>query len=142
MIVMLLGGVVYVKARVSKSPVPAKDIMFSVKGEVVDVTVQLLMLHVCIKTYAEKRVVHGQTSLVLDSTPVPVFAISPNHGKVEYQWEKKRVFSPNWAPIDVPKWTCILFVEELGSYRCTFENHSFVFEVKRPTQKSKCTSDG
>lgn len=92
--------------------------------------------------HAEKRVVHGETTLMLDTTPVPVFTISPNHGKIGYKWEKKRLLSPDWICIDVPERTCLLFVDEPGKYRSSFENESIVFEVKRSPRKNIHLSDG
>lgn len=50
-----------------------------------------------------------------------MFAISPNHGKVEYLWERKRVLSPDWAthrgtPIDIYAFGCLL-IEIFGEKR-------------------------
>ena len=99
-------------------------------------------MHMCCIQTTEKRVVHGERSLLLNKTPVPLFAISPNHGKVEYRWEMKRFLSPDWAPIDLPKWTCLLFVDEVGKYRCNFESTAIVFEVEHSPQVKHSKSNG
>ncbi len=62
-------------------------------------------------------------------------------GKVEYQWEMKRFLSPDWAPIDLPKWTCLLFVDEVGKYRCNFESTAIV-EVEHSPQVKHSKSNG
>ncbi len=73
-----------------------------------------------------------------------LYVVSPNHGKSEYHWKRKSVFSQDWTLINVPAWTCLLRVNESGNYRCSFDDMSISFEVKHATRKkcegeNKCT---
>ena len=54
--------------------------------------------------------------------------ISPDHGRVEYNWQRKKEL--DWDSIDSPKDTCVLYVKDCGLYRCTVANKHYFFEVR------------
>ena len=78
---------------------------------------------------------------MLERKPVPLFAISPNHGKVRYQWDRKNFLAPDWVPLNVPTSTCLLFVDSVGKYRCSFDSETIEFQVRYNLSK-KNSSDG
>lgn len=59
---------------------------------------------------------------------IPLLLISPNHGNVCYQWEKKETLE--WEAIDVPNNTCVLYVKSCGMYKCTVDGEVYSFEVQ------------
>ena len=69
---------------------------------------------------------------VLDScTPYgKLLVLSPNHGKdVSYKWERQNAESAMWEPIQVPVYTCLLFVNDPGDYRCIVCEEIYYFIV-------------
>ena len=86
----------------------------------------LVLLH------AEKKLVHSQLTLTLNETSAaPLLVISPNHGKVEYKWEKRvSSFMNEWKSIEVPPWTCLVYATTPAQYRCAVDSSAVVFNVK------------
>lgn len=84
-------------------------------------------MHACI---AEKRIVRSRKSQYLDpcdSKYVSLLLLSPDHGSVQYQWEKKG--RHEWESIDVSNSTCVLYVKSCGIYKCTVAGEAHLFEV-------------
>jgi hypothetical protein len=70
--------------------------------------------------------------LVLDgSNPYGILLVlSPNHGRdVSYKWERRNAISSVWELIQVPVYTCLLFVDDPGDYRCTVCEEIYYFIV-------------
>jgi hypothetical protein len=61
--------------------------------------------------FTEKRLVHSKTTLKLEKSPQALLVISPNHGRVQYKWEWKRAYMTDWKAVDVPSWTCLLYID-------------------------------
>ena len=80
----------------------------------------------------EKRIVHNKQHLTLpENAAIPLLVISPNHGNVMYKWEKRvPSFFGEWKTIEVPPWTCLLYVNNATQYRCTVETSFITFDVK------------
>ena len=62
--------------------------------------------------------------------PIPLVVIDPNHGMAIYTWEKKQLHDNNWKKIDVPSYTCLLYVDTTMQYRCSVNDKIVVFNVK------------
>ena len=66
----------------------------------------------------------------MEDSVASLLTISPNHGRVEYYWEK-RTYSNEWRKkLEVPPWTCLLYVTIPSQYRCTVEQSTVEFDVK------------
>lgn len=61
--------------------------------------------------------------------PIPLVVIVPNHGRAIYTWEKKP-HDGSWKKIDVPSYTCLLYVDTTMQYRCSVDDKTVVFDVK------------
>ncbi len=137
--IIITDGITYVQAdstSLKGSEVVANDILFKVKG--IDHFIYLL-IYIIIVVYPEKRIVHGKTTLLLDKTRVIIYAVSPQHGNAIYAWEHSQFLSDSWVPIDVPRSTCLLTIDQIGLYRCFVDNECITFEVKYPIKQN---SDG
>ena len=44
--------------------------------------------------------------------------LAPDHGHVTYKWERRNERAGIWEPIEVPPYTCLLYVDQAGDYRC------------------------
>ena len=54
----------------------------------------------------------------------------PNHGSgMSYKWERRNAKSSVWEPIHVPVYTCLLYVDDPGDYRCTLCDETYYFIV-------------
>ena len=74
---------------------------------------------------------HSKTSVeLIENATTPLLVISPGHGNVKYKWEQKTHFMGDWQTIEVPPWTCLLYVTSANQYRCTVETSSILFDVK------------
>ena len=62
--------------------------------------------------------------------PIPLLVISPGHGQVHYQWEKKCSTMVEWENVAVPPTTCLLYVDTAQQYRCTVEGESVTFNLQ------------
>ena len=51
--------------------------------------------------------------------PKPLVVIDPNHGTAIHIWEKKQPCDSSWKKIDVPSYTCLLYVDTTMQYRCS-----------------------
>ena len=51
-------------------------------------------------------------------------------GKVEYKWEYKSIYIDKWNVIQVPSYTCLLYVDTARKYRYTVERRTVLFDVK------------
>lgn len=80
--------------------------------------------------FTEKRLVHSKTTLKLEKSPQALLVISPNHGRVQYKWEWKHAYMTDWKAVDVPSWTCLLYIDTAGQYRCTVEDSTVLFHVQ------------
>ena len=82
----------------------------------------------------EKRLVHTKTTIIMEEPcmwpPIPLLVISPRHGQVHYQWEKKSCTMVEWENVAVPPTTCLLYVDTAQQYRCTVEGESITFNVQ------------
>lgn len=85
-----------------------------------------------VMSLTEKQLVHTKKHLTLiDNVAVPLLVISPNHGNVEYKWEKKvSSFLDEWKSIELPPWTCLLYATTATQYRCIVETSVVAFDVK------------
>ena len=73
----------------------------------------------CMKSlsFSETRLVHSQTSLELaENGPLPLLVIFPNHGNVKYKWEQRTCCIGEWEMVEVPPWTCLLYVMLANQY--------------------------
>ena len=74
---------------------------------------------------------HSKTSVELEkNATTPLLVISPGHGNMKYKWEQKTCLMGDWQKIEVPPWTCLLYVTSANQYRCTVETSSVLFDVK------------
>ena len=74
-------------------------------------------------------IVHNKTAdYQLASSPLLV--LSPNHGRVVYKWEWKSVYDEQWQLLDVPMYTCLLYPQRSGQYKCTVGSFETLFTVK------------
>ena len=62
--------------------------------------------------------------------PASLLVVSPSHGKTEYKWEYQSIYASKWTLIEVPSYTCLLFVATARKYRCTVEGKTVLFNVK------------
>ena len=62
--------------------------------------------------------------------PIPLVVIAPDHGRVVYTWEEKHPHDSSWKKIDVPSYTCLLYVDTTMQYRCCVDDKTVVFDVK------------
>lgn len=76
-----------------------------------------------------EKIVHSPTTLTIDDHPSALLVLSPRHGSISYKWERKG-YSDEWSVVDVPGWTCLLYIDLPGSYRCTVEDNVVQFCVK------------
>ena len=91
--------------------------------------------------FTEKTVVHGPTEHLLDTKPVVLFVISPNHGHAQYMWE--RLSSGVWVELYVSKWICLVYIYTPGTYHCTVDKVVVDFSVKAAAGQSVLeTSEG
>ena len=57
--------------------------------------------------------------------------MSSINGKGRYiLWETGKLLMGDWETINVPPWTCLLYVTSANQYRCTVEASSVLFDVK------------
>ena len=78
----------------------------------------------------ESRIIHSSQQVILENAVTPLLVVSPKHGSVEYKWERKVSFTSNeWKTIEVPSWTCLLYVTSAAQYRCTVELSTIIFDV-------------
>lgn len=73
---------------------------------------------------------HSTTTVTMKSQPCALLVLSPRHGSVHYKWERKVYMHDEWSKVDVPGWTCLLYADTHGSYRCTVEDDVVHFCVK------------
>ena len=66
----------------------------------------------------------------MEKPPTALLVVSPKHGETAYKWERKRLYMDGWDNIDVPPYTCLLYVDVARQYRCTVEGRSVVFNVQ------------
>lgn len=66
----------------------------------------------------------------MDKSPATLEVVSPNHGRVEYKWEWKRAYMKDWEVVEVLLWTCLLYVDAAGQYRCTVGDSTVIFHVQ------------
>ena len=58
-----------------------------------------------------------------------LLVLSPNHGKrVSYKWEKRNAKSTVWESIQVPAYTCLLYVDDPGDYSCTVDEETSILQ--------------
>ena len=84
----LEDGITYLKLQsrfFGCSEVDICSISFNVKGMILT---SIWSVSSCFLLLAEKRVVHSQAEHLLGKKPAVLCVISPNHGDVEYVWEK------------------------------------------------------
>ena len=62
--------------------------------------------------------------------PIPLLVISPEHGQVHYQWEKKSSTMENWENVAVPPNTCLLYVDTAQQYKCTVDGKTVTFNLQ------------
>ena len=78
----------------------------------------------------EKRLIHSPVTPILEKSPIPLLVVSPNHGKVEYKWEYKSQYTDKWTKVEVPPYTCLLYVDTPRKYSCTVNEEIIIFDVK------------
>ena len=117
----------YLKAQINgKREIDHNEISFYLKGVYITVFIPFHFKLLVI----EKRLVHSQLSAtIMEDSVASLLTISPNHGRVEYYWEK-RTYSNEWKRLEVPPWTCLLYVTIPSQYRCTVEQSTVEFDVK------------
>ena len=123
------GGVLYLQAQLkSKTEILREEISFFVKGIY---TLSAYINTVSCGHLIEHRLIHSTQHLTLhENAATPLLVISPKHGSVEYKWKKKVSFLSNeWRTIEVPSWTCLLYVTTATQYRCTVESSMITFDV-------------
>lgn len=77
---------------------------------------------------AERRVVLSERTQSLDNLKCAhLLVVSPDHGSVEYRWERKDVLE--WVHVKVPSDTCLLYARCQGMYRCLVAGDVYNFEV-------------
>ena len=79
---------------------------------------------------AEKKLIHSLTTFTMDKSPAALLVVSPNHGTVAYQWQYKSICSDVWTAINVPSYTCLLYVNTARKYRCMVDDKIILFDVK------------
>ena len=77
----------------------------------------------------DSKLIHSRVSVVLQSGGSPLLVIAKNHSEAIYKWEKKQLFAEVWKTIDVPQYTCLLYTDTSGCYRCTVEDRVVSFKV-------------
>ena len=55
--------------------------------------------------------------------------LAPDHGHVTYKWERRNARAGVWELIDVPPFTCLLYVDQPGDYMCQMGGENFYFNV-------------
>ena len=55
--------------------------------------------------------------------------LMPEHGSVSYKWERRNERAGVWQLIEVPPYTCLLYVDLPGDYRCQVGERKFYFIV-------------
>ena len=77
----------------------------------------------------EKRPIRSRPQEVINSSTdyASLFVLSPDHGKVNYTWEKKGDWA--WEMIDIPPNTCIVYVNSSRRYRCSVGDDHYYFDV-------------
>ena len=87
----------------------------------------------------EKKVLRSLSVVTMTKPPAALLVVSPSHGKAKYRWEYKSIYVDKWNLIEVPWYTCLLFVDTARKYRCTVEGQMVVFDVKG-MQVTVCTT--
>lgn len=77
----------------------------------------------------DNKLIHSRVSVVLQSGGSPLLVIAKCHSKAIYKWEKKQLFADVWKTIEVPQYTCLLYTDTSGLYRCTVEDRVISFKV-------------
>ena len=69
----------------------------------------------------------SERTQTVDMKCAQLLVVSPDHGRVIYQWEKKIML--DWVPVSVPSDTCLLYARDQGMYRCLVSDEVYNFEV-------------
>ena len=82
-------------------------------------------------TYIVTRITRTSKCQVLDTFNMfaTLLLLAPDHGHVMYKWERRNERAGIWEPIEVPPYTCLLYVDQTGDYRCQMGGGNFYFAV-------------